>query len=585
MSKVCGIIGYIGNRNANEIVLKGIKRLEYRGYDSVGTCFVTNEGIVIKKDVGKIEEVHKKLNFLEPESNIGVGHTRWATHGGVTKENAHPHLDCNEKIAIVHNGIIENYQEIKEFLKIRGHEFKSQTDSEVIAHLIEEFNKRLDFESACKKAFSMLQGSFAVLVVNKDEEKIIGIRKDSPLVIGINENESFVASDIYALLPFTKNFIFLQNYDFVVLEKGKVKIENLIDGKFERKVERIDINIDETDKKDFHHYMIKEILEQADVFERAFDQDEKKIGKFIEEIIRAKKIFLVAAGTSYHASLAGSYLFSKAGIFAKPVIASEFNNFLNVIDEDTLIIAVSQSGETADVLDAIRKAKERKAKIFSIVNVYGSSLTRESDEFLLMNAGFEIGVAATKTYIAELAIFLLLYSKLTNKKINKEEIKAKILDLLSRSRREHVEKVAELLKDKQHIFLIGRGLEYVTALEAALKIKEISYIHAEAFPGGEIKHGTIALIEKNTPCIVFVGEEKEKILSNAEELKARGGFIIGVSEEKEKIFDIWIKVPQDGEASLIYQIIPMQLLAYRLAVLRGFDPDKPRNLAKSVTVL
>ncbi|MFZ8830043.1 MAG: glutamine--fructose-6-phosphate transaminase (isomerizing) [Candidatus Aenigmatarchaeota archaeon] len=585
MSKVCGIIGYIGNRNANEIVLKGIKRLEYRGYDSVGTCFVTKEGIVIKKDVGKIEEVHKKLNFLEPESNIGVGHTRWATHGGVTKENAHPHLDCKEKIAIVHNGIIENYQEIKEFLKRRGHEFKSQTDSEVIAHLIEEFNKRLDFESACKKAFYMLQGSFAVLVVNKDEEKIIGIRKDSPLVIGINENESFVASDIYALLPFTKNFIFLQNYDFVVLEKGKVKIENLIDGKFERKVERIDINIDETDKKDFHHYMIKEILEQADVFERAFDQDEKKIGKFIEEIIRAKKIFLVAAGTSYHASLAGSYLFSKAGIFAKPVIASEFNNFLNVIDEDTLIIAVSQSGETADVLDAIRKAKERKAKIFSIVNVYGSSLTRESDEFLLMNAGFEIGVAATKTYIAELAIFLLLYSKLTNKKINKEEIKAKILDLLSRSRREHVEKVAELLKDKQHIFLIGRGLEYVTALEAALKIKEISYIHAEAFPGGEIKHGTIALIEKNTPCIVFVGEEKEKILSNAEELKARGGFIIGVSEEKEKIFDIWIKVPQDGEASLIYQIIPMQLLAYRLAVLRGFDPDKPRNLAKSVTVL
>jgi glucosamine--fructose-6-phosphate aminotransferase (isomerizing) len=585
MSKVCGIIGYIGNRNANEIVLKGIKRLEYRGYDSVGTCFVTNEGIVIKKDVGKIEEVHKKLNFLEPESNIGVGHTRWATHGGVTKENAHPHLDCNKKIAIVHNGIIENYQEIKEFLKRRGHEFKSQTDSEVIAHLIEEFSKRLDFESACKKAFSMLQGSFAVLVVNKDEEKIIGIRKDSPLVIGINENESFVASDIYALLPFTKNFIFLQNYDFVVLEKGKVKIENLIDGKFERKVERIDINIDETDKKDFHHYMIKEILEQADVFERAFDQDEKKIGKFIEEIIRAKKIFLVAAGTSYHASLAGSYLFSKAGIFAKPVIASEFNNFLNVIDEDTLIIAVSQSGETADVLDAIRKAKERKAKIFSIVNVYGSSLTRESDEFLLMNAGFEIGVAATKTYIAELAIFLLLYSKLTNKKINKEEIKAKILDLLSRSRREHVEKVAEVLKDKQHIFLIGRGLEYVTALEAALKIKEISYIHAEAFPGGEIKHGTIALIEKNTPCIVFVGEEKEKILSNAEELKARGGFIIGVSEEKEKIFDIWIKVPQDGEASLIYQIIPMQLLAYRLAVLRGFDPDKPRNLAKSVTVL
>jgi glucosamine--fructose-6-phosphate aminotransferase (isomerizing) len=582
---MCGIIGYVGNKNANEIILKGIKRLEYRGYDSVGVAFVKDGKIIIKKDVGRIDEVHKKLNFLEPESNIGLAHTRWATHGSVTKENAHPHSDCNEKIAIVHNGIIENYQEIKEFLKKRGHEFKSQTDSEVIAHLIEEFSRRVDFENACKKAFSMLQGSFAVLVINKDEEKIIGIRKDSPLVIGINENESFAASDIYALLPFTRNLIFLHNYDFVVLEKGKVRIENLIEGKVEREVERIDINVEETDKKDFHHYMIKEILEEADVFERALNQDELKVKEFIEEIKKAKKIFLVAAGTSYHACLAGSYLLAKAGIFTRPIIASEFNNFLNVIDEDTLIIAVSQSGETADVLDAIRKAKERKAKIFSIVNVYGSSLTRESDEFLLMNAGFEIGVAATKTYIAELAIFLLLHSKLTNKKINKEEIKAKILDLLSRSRREHIEKVAELLKDKQHVFLIGRGLEYVTALEAALKIKEISYIHAEAFPGGEIKHGTIALIEKDTPCIVFVGEEKEKILSNAEELKARGGFIIGVSEQNERIFDIWIKVPQDGEASLIYQIIPMQLLAYRLAVLRGFDPDKPRNLAKSVTVL
>jgi glucosamine--fructose-6-phosphate aminotransferase (isomerizing) len=582
---MCGIIGYIGNKNANEIVLKGIKRLEYRGYDSVGVAFINDGRIVIKKDVGRIDEVHKKLNFLEPGSNIGLAHTRWATHGSVTKENAHPHSDCNEKIAIVHNGIIENYQEIKEFLKKRGHKFRSQTDSEVIAHLIEEFSRRLDFENACKKAFSMLQGSFAILVINKDEEKIIGIRKDSPLVIGINENESFAASDIYALLPFTRNLIFLHNYDFVVLEKGKVRIENLIEGKVEREVEKIDINVEEADKKDFHHYMIKEILEEADVFERALNQDELKVREFIEEIKKAKKIFLVAAGTSYHACLAGSYLLATSGIFTRPIIASEFNNFLNAIDEDTLIIAVSQSGETADVLDAIRRAKERKAKIFSIVNVYGSSLTRESDEFLLMNAGFEIGVAATKTYIAELAIFLLLYSKLTNKKINKEEIKAKILDLLSRSRREHIEKVAELLKDKQHIFLIGRGLEYVTALEAALKIKEISYIHAEAFPGGEIKHGTIALIEKDTPCIVFVGEEKEKILSNAEELKARGGFIIGVSEQNEKIFDIWIKVPQDGEASLIYQIIPMQLLAYRLAVLRGFDPDKPRNLAKSVTVL
>jgi glucosamine--fructose-6-phosphate aminotransferase (isomerizing) len=584
MSKMCGIIGYIGNKNANEIVLEGIKRLEYRGYDSIGACFVNNGKLVIKKDVGKVEEVHKKLNFLEPKCNLAVCHTRWATHGGVTSENAHPHTDCQGKIAIVHNGIIENYQEIKESLKARGHKFKSQTDSEIIAHLIEELGMQLDFENACKKTFSLLKGSFAILAVKNDEEKIIGTRKDSPLVVGINEDESFAASDIYALLPFTKNFIFLQNYDFVVLERGKIRIENLVEGKVEKKVEKIDVNVEEIDKKDFHHFMIKEILEQANVFERAFNQDGKKIEKFVEVIKKAEKIFLIGAGTSYHACLACSYLFAKANILAKPIVASEFDAYLNVVDKNTLIIAVSQSGETADVLDAARKAKKNGAKVFSIVNVYGSSLMRESDDYLLMNAGFEIGVAATKTYIAELAIFLLLYSKLANKKINSEEIKAKILDLLSRSRREHIEKIAELLKDREHIFLIGRGLEFVTALEAALKIKEISYIHAEAFPGGEIKHGTIALIENTTPCIVFVGEEKEKILSNAEELKARGGFIIGVSEKNEKVFDIWVKVPQGKEASLIYQIIPMQLLAYKLATLRGYDPDKPRNLAKSVTV-
>jgi len=582
---MCGIIGYVGNREANKIVLDGIKRLEYRGYDSVGVAFINSGKIVIKKDVGKVDEVNQKLNFLEPKSNLGICHTRWATHGSVSVENSHPHSDCTKKIAIVHNGIIENYQELREFLEKMGHELKSQTDSEVIVHLIEEFSKQFNFETACKKAFSMLQGSFAILAIKEDEEKIVGVRKDSPLVVGVNESESYIASDIYALLPFTNNFIFLHDYDFVVLEKGNVRIENLREKNVTRPIERISVNIEESNKGDFHHFMIKEILEQADVFERAFNQDEKDVNKFIEEMRKAKKVFLIAAGTSYHACLAANYLFARAGVFAKSIVASEFSNFLNLVDENTLIIAISQSGETADVLNAVRRAKEKGAKVFSIVNVYGSSLMRESDAYLMMKAGFEVGVAATKTYIATIAVILSLYSKLINKKINGDEIKVKILDLLSRSRREHVEKVAELLKDSQHIFLLGRGLEFVTALEAALKIKEISYIHAEAFPAGEMKHGNIALIEKNTPCIVFVGEEREKILSNAEEVKARGGLIIGVSDKNEKIFDIWIKVPQDEEASLIYQVIPMQLLAYRLAILRGYDPDKPRNLAKSVTVL
>jgi glucosamine--fructose-6-phosphate aminotransferase (isomerizing) len=583
---MCGIVGYIGYRNANKILLEGLRRLEYRGYDSVGIGLIKNNKIVIKKDIGKINEVHGKLNFLEPKTNLGIGHTRWATTGAVTKENAHPHYDCEEKIAIVHNGIIENYQQLKNSLIKKGHKFRSETDTEVVAHLIEEFNKKLDFENSCKKAFSLLKGSFAILAINKDERKIIGIRKDSPLVVGKNEKECFAASDIYALLPFTKNFIFLYNYDFVVLEDGKIKIENLKEGKVERKLERIEMDSKLYKKGDFHHFMIKEILEQYSVFEKAFNQKEEKIKRFIKEIKKANRIFLVGAGTSFHACLAASYLFAKAGISTKAVIASEFENLLDLVDKKTLIIAVSQSGETADVLNAVRKAKQKGAKIFSVVNVPHTSLTRESDDYMLMNAGFEIGVAATKTYIAELAVFLAVYSKLLNKKINSNEIKAKILDLVSRSRREYVEKVAELVKDKDHIFLIGRGLQYVTACEGALKIKEISYIHAEAFAGGEIKHGTIALIEKGTPCIVFVGEDNEKqILSNAEELKARGGFIIGIAEKNQKVFDIWIKTPQDGEASLIYQIIPIQLLAYQLALLKGYDPDHPKSLAKVCTTI
>jgi len=587
---MCGIVGCI-SENANRIVLEALKRLEYRGYDSVGIALCKDKKLVIKKGSGKIDDVHKKLDFLQPTSNIAIGHTRWATHGKVTEANAHPHTDCNSEIAIVHNGIIENFEKIKSFLEAKGHVFKSQTDSEVIAHLIEHFlhsSNSSSFEAACKKAFSMLQGSYAILAIKSDEEKIIAARKDSPLVMGISNNANFVASDIYALLPFTNNFIFLYNYDFVVLERGSYKIKNLIEGKVERKPEIIDIKLKAEDKQDYGHFMIKEILEQADVFVNAFGQDEKA-ERLVEEIKKANKVFLVGAGSSYHACLVACYLFAKAGIFAKPIIASEFENFLNPIDKKTLIIAVSQSGETADVLNAVKKAKEKSAKIFSIVNVYGSSLMRESEGYLLMNAGFEVGVAATKTYVAELAIFLLLYSKLTGKKISKEKIKAKILDLLSKSRREHIEKVAELLKEKQHVFLIGRGLQYATALEAALKIKEISYIHAEAFAGGELKHGTIALIEKGTPCIAFVSANEKEILSNVAEIKSRGGFVIGVSPFNNKIFDVWIKVPKDDEdceeESPIYQIIPMQLLAYMLSVLKGLDPDKPRNLAKSVTVI
>ena len=583
---MCGIIGYIGSRNGTELVFDGLKRLEYRGYDSAGIALVKDGKLLVKKDVGKLAEVHERLNLSTPPSGLVIGHLRWATHGKVTRENAHPHIDCLGEIAVVHNGIIENALELRKFLEGRGHKFRSGTDTEVVAHLIEEFSKGLNFEEACKQAFSKLKGSFAILAISPREEKIIGIRKDSPLVIGINDNEIFAASDIYALLPYTKNFIFLQNYDVAILEKHGFKIENLIDGiNVRRPVEKVDVEVSEDEKGNYHHYMIKEILEQADVFERAVSGNEEKINELANLIKRAKKIFLVAAGTSYHASLAASYLLAKAGILSKSIIASEFKNFEQLIDKDTLVIAVSQSGETADVLDAVRIAKRRGAKIFSIVNVYGSSLTRESHDFLLMNAGFEIGVAATKTYIAQLAIFLKLYSKLAGKNFNPKIIKSKILELLGRSRREFISKIAEKLKDVEHIFLIGRGLQYVTALEAALKIKEVSYIHAEAFAGGELKHGTIALIEEGTPCIVFVSKENEKeIISNAMEIKSRGGYIIGISSKRHEVFDLWVKVPECDAESLILQIIPIQILAYQLAVLRGYDPDYPRSLAKAVSV-
>ncbi|MCS7093600.1 MAG: glutamine--fructose-6-phosphate transaminase (isomerizing) [Candidatus Aenigmarchaeota archaeon] len=583
---MCGIMGYVGNGNGIHATLVGLKRLEYRGYDSVGVGYKKGGDLVIKKCVGRVEDICRRLIPSEDHSTIVISHTRWGTHGKITDENAHPHADCQGKIAIVHNGIIENFQDIKEFLSKRGHQFKSETDSEVISHLIEEYLKTENsFEEACKKAFSMLKGSFAILALASGEDKIVGIRKDSPLVVGIKENESFIASDIYALLPFTKEFIFLQNYDFITVGKGVVKIENLKEGKVERPVEVIDINLEYDGKEKYHHFMIKEIMEQSEVIDRILEKNNGKIEVFSKEISSAKKVFLVGAGSSYHACLYGSYLLTKAGIDSKPIVASEFKHFEKLIDKDSLVIAVSQSGETADVIEAIRIAKKRGAKIFSIVNVYGSTVMRESNDYILMNVGFEVGVAATKTFTSQLIIFLLIYKSIMGEGFDGRELQSKILDLLGRSRREFMEKVVDYLKEKDHVFLIGRGLSFISAEEAALKIKEVSYIHAEAFPGGELKHGTLALIENGTPCIVFVDREnKDEILSNAHEVKTRGGFIIGISPERDEVFDIWIKIPEANEELTIMQVIPIQILAYLLALKKGYNPDYPRNLAKSVTV-
>lgn len=587
---MCGIFGYIGFRKASPILFKGIKRLEYRGYDSCGIATLSKK-IFVKKGKGKIDEVNKILNFLSLPGNLGIAHTRWATHGKVNDINAHPHLDCSKKIAIVHNGIIENFLEIRKMLERKGHKFESETDSEVIAHYVEELMKEgYSFEEASRFVFLNLKGSFAILAINENEEKIIAIRKDSPLVLGIGENEFFISSDIPALLEFTNKVVYLSNYDFVVLTKNSFKIENLVGKKRKIEIEEISFGIEDVEKGNYEHYMIKEILEQSQTIKRAILQNKEKIENFAKEIKKAKKIFLVAAGTSYHASLAASYIFSKYNkIFASAILASEFKHFVNSLNKNDLIIAISQSGETADVLEAVRIAKKKGIKVLAITNVNGSSLTKEADDYLLMNAGIEIGVAATKTYVSQLSLIILLSYALNGKLedgINKLKAISDIsLELTAKSFREYVKKIAEKLKEKEHIFLIGRGLEFVTALEAALKIKEISYIHAEAFAGGEIKHGTIALIENETPVIVFDSKENhDEIISNAIELKARGAFIIGVSSKRNEVFDIWLKVPENGIANCILQIIPMQLLAYYLAKIRGYDPDKPRNLAKSVTV-
>ena len=587
---MCGIIGYIGSKKASSVLLKGLINLEYRGYDSAGMAVLDSKGIVCKKGVGKIEEINRRLNFLDLNGNIGIAHNRWATHGGVTDFNAHPHFDCTKKIAIVHNGIIENYRELREYLS--NHKFESETDSEIIAHLIEEELKRgLSFEKAFVNAISKLDGSYAVLAIKADEDKILAARKGSPLVVGIADHGVFLASDIPSFLEWTKKVVYLHDHDVVIADRNGVRIYNLIEGEVSRPIDTVEWDAEQIKKGGFDHYMLKEILEQSETVQRAIQQDESVVNEIVEEIKKAYGIFFVGCGSSYHACLTGSYLFSKiAKTHVNVVLASEFENYEHFLKENTLVFAVSQSGETADVLEAVRTAKKMGSKVIGIVNRMGSSLTRESDSFLLMNAGPEICVLSTKTYTSQVVLMTMLAYALAGRyEEGIEKLKGLYMDiynLTSRSMRDYLQNLAEILVDKEHIYLIGRGLQYATALESALKIKEVSYIHAEAFAGGELKHGPLALIEDGTPVIVFVAEENEKkIISNVNEVKARGGYVIGVSAKRHEVFDYWIKVPECGDLNPIVQIIPMQILAYQLAVLRGLDPDKPRNLAKSVTVI
>ncbi len=591
---MCGIFGYIGFRELGPIILEGLKRLEYRGYDSAGVAFISS-GLHVMKDAGKIDEISQKFNFPRIRGEVGISHTRWATHGAVTSANAHPHLSCDGKIAVVHNGIIENYLDLKKELISLGHVFKSETDTEVIPHLIGEFLKKTgDPLEAIFSTVSKLEGSFAFLAIFEGyPDRIFAVRYKSPLVIGLSKGETFIASDVPAFLKYTNKVIFLDDLEIAVIHKDSVEIYDSSSKKrVNKEVQTVPWSVEDAERGGYPHFMLKEIMEQKNTITRVLGQDDR-IREASELIKKASKVFLIAAGTSYHACLAASYWFSEiAGVNARPVLASEFPYLANIVDDKTLVIAVSQSGETADVLESVRIAKERGSKVLGIVNVIGSSLMRISDVYLTINAGPEICVLATKSYTSQLAILYLLAKDLAGRleeaKIEIKRAESLVTEMLEDERLlQRVKETAKDLSDSEQMFLIGRGISYATSLEGALKIKEVSYIHAEGFAGGELKHGTLALIEEGIPCIAIVPEDstEDKVLGNAMEIKARGGRIIGLSHSDHEIFDDLIKVPNEASLFPIVMIVPLQLLAYYLALERGCNVDQPRNLAKSVTVL
>jgi len=585
---MCGITCYKGQRtDAAQIVLRGLKTLEYRGYDSWGIVVKKGKTIAIDKHTGKIGDATTTL----PSATIGMGHTRWATHGGVTVKNAHPHLDCTKTLAVLHNGIIENFAPLKEKLQQKGHTFRSETDTEVASHLIEDNLKTMGFASSVRKAFNEFSGLNAIIVLNASSQELVASKNGSPLIVGVGKDEFFIASDASAILPYTNKLLFLKDNEMVIVG-DKLQLIDLITGtKLTPNYETVDWKVEEANLGKHAHYMIKEIYDQPKVIRNITQNYEGQIKILAESIRAARGTFFIAAGTAYYAALAGAYLFSKiAHRHVNAAVASEFNYLEDFLTRKSLIIALSQSGETIDVIEPLQRAKKKGSSIVAITNSLGSSIYRLADHKLLLGAGPEKAVASTKAYIAKLAILLLLAYELDGgiKKITDQMLHAarEIEKMVSPKNLRALQRLAKTLATKEHIYTLGRGVSLSSALEAALKIKEVSYIHTEGLAGGELKHGTIALISKGTPCIVFLPNDEtyDAMISNATEIKARGGIIIGISFKNNPIFNEWIKVEDLGAATLLTQIVPAQMLGYFLALEKGYDPDKPRNLAKSVTV-
>ncbi|MCX8182063.1 MAG: glutamine--fructose-6-phosphate transaminase (isomerizing) [Candidatus Methanomethyliaceae archaeon] len=598
---MCGIFGCLCE-GAPKVLLEGLKRLEYRGYDSVGIALINGDELFVEKNKGKIDEFILGLDEARLKGEIGVGHTRWATHGAPSKENAHPHLDCSKRIAVVHNGVLENFLQIKEELLKKGHIFSSRTDSEVIPHLVEEYlNEGLTLKEALVKSMERVKGSAAIAMISTVEpERIYCYRRESPLIVGISERGVFCASDIPAIMPYTRRVMVVPDDRLVVLERGSIQIEDLRGVMYKTEFTEVTWDLELAEKGGYPHFMIKEIFEQP----RAIRDTLKIPTIFLDKAARllTGRIYLTGSGTSYHACLSTSYTASDlVGIEMRPMISSEFADALLSLESST-VIAVSQSGETADTLNAVKHAKSKGAKILGITNTLGSSITTLSDAYICTQSGPEIGVAATKTFLTQLVALdlLLLRLGLISGRLSEsahrsithelEALPGMVEQILRRA--DKIRDLALKYSKKENAFFLGRGANVATALEGALKLKEISYIHAEGYPAGESKHGPISLIEPNFLCVFIAPRDRtrERIIGNIMEMKARGAEVFSVitegDDELKEISDEYFEVPRANE--ILYPIIctvPLQLLAYYAATFRGFDPDRPRNLAKSVTVL
>jgi glucosamine--fructose-6-phosphate aminotransferase (isomerizing) len=588
---MCGVIGYVGNAEAAPIIVKALRNLEYRGYDSAGIATISGGKMWAEKDIGKLDQVCQKHHLDGLPGVVGIGHVRWATHGEVTSVNAHPHFDCKREIAVAHNGIIENYQELRTRLE-HNHLFVSQTDTEVIPHLIEEYmDGGASLEEAVLKTTKQLRGSYAIVAVSlKDPGKVVASRKDSPLVVGKNEGKNFVSSDVLAFLEQTNRVAYMEDGETVVLTDEIVFLD--AEGRrLQKEFKEVDWKCDEATRQGYEFFMMKEIMEEPRAIRCAAMQDKRLLLEMAIGILRSRQVVLTACGTSRYAALVGRYLFSRlGGKFCDVIMASEFQYFSDSIDRNTLVIAISQSGETADVIEGVKRARANGATIYSLVNTVGSSLARMSERVLYLNCGPEIGVAATKTFMSQLTLLYMLAFTMANQL---DEGLAKILDICPKIERcfsknsKKIWGLAQRTKGSNDFYYIARGINFAIAAEGALKMKEISYVHAEGMPAGELKHGTLALIDKGTPVVVICPKDYtyEETIANAHETKARGAFLIGVSEAPNPIFDDWIEVPSVEEIfQPLVTVVPLQLLAYYSAVARDRDPDKPRNLAKSVTV-